>query len=329
MNAKLLPFLGFLLVAFAVGCGSAERDRAIDERNAAIVERDAIIRQRNVAISQKDVAISQRDDAVASLNRAATLIKEREAYIQNLVQQMRSGEVDAETLRAVVVARITGEMTIAEVERILGYPRPPGAGDNDRVDYNRDTFGTVVDAGKFGNKIVMVRHTLYGDAKYDRGTLERMTISVSDVKSQSRHALSFKTFMEFPELDLVVFDVPSSLQATPLPLGEVKSWELPIVSHIYHGEVTFYSQPVQISPFPLGTVFDPPEKWGNVSDNFIRINGRIDYGDSGGPLVANEGGKRIVGFITNKFNDKDGGGTAVKASSLLRKLTELESQRSQ
>lgn len=235
---------------------------------------------------------------------------------QDLTQQLQTREVARETLEAIVLVDIVFYTTPV---------RTASPGEAMRIARRITTFGTVVDTSR-GIKVVIARHTIYPFANM-LGTLtplEFLTITIIDPRSQSQHAVSIEGLNEFPELDLITLDPPSSLQLKPLPLGDADFEKTPIVSHIYTADPpepntsAFYSQVVHISPFPSGDA---------SAENFIKVTGRVIPGDSGSPLIMNQNGERkVVGFIGFMTNDKYGG-MAVKASRLREELAKLNSQR--
>lgn len=279
-----------------------------------------------ILISECINAIIKRDFFKDQFERANAQFDRINAYQQDLARQMANQQVDEETRGAIVGVSVKLDATFAEFDRIFGGPRPPGTSLNEAVSMHWLTFGTLVKTGKFENKIVMARHALYRGMPEDASTLNSLTISIVEPQSEAQHAISFEGLREFPDLDLIILDAPSSLEAKPLSIGDVDPYRTPLVSHVYGDDrITLYSQLVQVRPVPNDIIFPHLEK-----DNFIYVSGRIITNDSGGPLVRKENGERkVVGFIIRRVLGKDGGGIAVKASRLLEKFEELESQRPQ
>lgn len=278
------------------------------------------------ARSHADVLGTQLYNSEDTRERAVAAFERIYAHQQELVRQMASREVDEEISNAMVRVRFEVEITIADSERILGFPGPPGAQKDERVRFDREVFGTIIDMADLGSKIVFARHVLtVGINASIKELLPTMTISVVSTNSAApatpdQYMVSSETLREFPELDLVVFDVPVLLPFSGLPLGEIDPFTAPLVSHIYADDNSFvstrnnFSQLGLINPIPYGISFD---NWPNAQDNYMYLVARVQRGDSGSPLVENVNGKtKIVGFVLGGLNDKTGKGVAVKAAML-------------
>ncbi|MFY9457567.1 MAG: hypothetical protein WAP23_01385 [Candidatus Spechtbacterales bacterium] len=272
------------------------------------------------------------DELTAKFDALNSAFLQQRRFLNDLSDQLRGMDAHPEAREAIVEVQFQFQGTAVDLEYFFGEEVPPFVPRDEIISKHWGTIGTAVDLGAFGKKIVVARHAFYyGQTDPKPGFKEALTVSVVDLRNGDTRETPTSGLGEFPELDLVILDIPPALSLPTLAMAaEPPNFNATqISSHLYFGfdgtNSRVYEEAVFISEINSGDMRRIALAENLLLKNYIFVRNRVVPGDSGSPLIVpgdSGDGMKVLGFIL--LRDKtSGNGIAIGSWALLGKLSEL------
>ena len=309
-----------LIVSGSISCGGGDWERNL------LLEQNQRLKEEKVELVKEKEGLQNRYDRLAKQVEALELAD--------------SGDVSEQVQRVIVDVEVVFSGNVADIDRILDIPSPPGVDDNEKVEFKWFIIGTVVYTGIGVPQVVVARHALFHKVENKADLINFLRISVIDEQANSQYDIPITGLREFRDLDLVAFDAPIELQ------GQVSfiytSWDslelqrpsfVPpreTVSHVFRSwdsrSEKWQIRKKSASVLPIHS--EDGVDFGEISSkDLIRLTGRFEPGDSGSPVIFQKDGVTYLrGIVIRKYIESHEG-IAITSRKLYEKLVEL--QRSQ